>query len=122
MTNLVDKYYRGFEGQREIQIIIEIKNNRQIVLRIWAGFFENIMSAIEQQSVGWTSLAYYYNLDIGWYEDSPWKIKDLDEAKEQLESIDISKLGIEDKEVLEEMLKIFKEAIAMRYDILIAED
>ena len=80
-------------------------------------FFDNIMTAIEPQSTGWTSLAYYYNLDIGWYEDSPWKIQNLGETKEQLEGIDRSKLNEMDKEVLEEMLSIFKEAITIGDDI-----
>ena len=78
------------------------------------------MTAIEPQSTGWTSLAYYYNLYIGWYEESPWKISNLNEAKEQLENVDRSKLNAMDKEVLEEMLKAFKDAIAVGDEILIS--
>ena len=120
MNNLVDKYYAGYEGEPEIQIINKSANNQKIVLRIWTGFFDNIMTAIEPQSTGWTSLAYYYNLDIGWYEESPWKIQNLGEAIQQLEGIDRSKLNKIDKEVLEEMLRVFKKAIYICDDMLIS--
>lgn len=120
MNNVVDKYYKGYEGEPEIQIIKKSTNNERIVLRIWIGFFDDIMTAIEPQSTGWTSLAYYYNLYIGWYEESPWKISNLNEAKEQLENVDKSKLNAMDKEVLEEMLKAFKDAIAVGDEILIS--
>lgn len=120
MNGVVDKYYKGYEGEPEIQIIKKSSNNEKIVLRIWTGFFDNIMTAIEPQSTGWTSLAYCYNLYIGWYEESPWKIENLDEAKEQLEGIDISKLNEIDKKVLEEILKVFKEAITVGDEILIS--
>ncbi|WP_143318542.1 dihydroorotate dehydrogenase (quinone) [Clostridium sp. HBUAS56017] len=120
MNSVVDKYYKGYEGEPEIQIIKKSSNNEKIVLKIWTGFFDNIMTSIEPQSTGWTSLAYYYNLYIGWYEESPWKIENLDEAKEQLEGLDISKLNEIDKEVLEEILRVFKEALAVGDEILIS--
>lgn len=120
MNSVVDKYYKGYEGEPEIQIIKKSSNDERIVLRIWTGFFDNIMTAIEPQSTGWTSLAYYYNLYIGWYEESPWKIENLYEAKEQLEGLNRSILNDMDKEVLEEILRVFKEAMTVGDEILIS--
>ena len=52
MNNVVDKYYKGYEGEPEIQIIKKSTNNERIVLRIWIGFFDDIMTAIEPNQLG----------------------------------------------------------------------
>ncbi|MDE6357936.1 MAG: hypothetical protein K2L15_05035 [Eubacteriales bacterium] len=119
MKYIVDKYYNGYEGEPEIQIIRRNYQEEVLVLKIWTGFFDNIMNAIEPEETGWTSLAYYYNLHIGWYEESPWKLEDIRTAINQLKSIENNKLSGQDKEVLNDIIKIFQDALMLGDDILI---
>lgn len=120
MKDLMDMYYSGYEGEPEIQIIRKNGANEELVLRIWAGFFDNIMNAIEPERTGWTSLAYYYNLYVGWYEESPWLLEDIKTAIEQLKSIDSDKLNRGGMEVLTEIIDVFEEAIRAGDSILIS--
>jgi len=120
MKDIIDKFYNGYEGEPEIQIIKRCNQEEVVLLRIWTGFFDNIMSAVEPEETGWTSLAYYYNLDIGWYEESPWLLKDIKAAINQLKSIDVDELSRDEVEVLVEIIKAFEDAIVAGDDILIA--
>ena len=38
---------------------------------------------------GWTGLAYYRNLLLGWYREENWYIPNLEEALSQLQSIEL---------------------------------
>lgn len=120
MKDIIDKFYNGYEGEPEIQIIKRYNQEDVVLLRIWTGFFDNIMSVIEPEESGWTALAYYYNLYIGWYDESPWKVENIEECRKQLEEVDRSKLNEKDNEVLTEIIKIFRNATVCNYDILIA--
>lgn len=120
MDNLLNKYYEEYEGEPEIQIIRKTNKRESILLRIWSGYFDNIMCAIQPESGGWTSLAYYYHLDIGWYEESPWAIENIDKAREQLKNIDTNLLDKEDRRILKEIIRVFEEAILVKDKILIA--
>lgn len=122
MSSVVDRYYLGYEGEPEIDIIRKCEEIEVIALRIWVGFFENILSAVKPENTGWTSLAYYYNLDIGWYEESPWLLKDIESAITQLKGIDVNKLSNEEINVLIELIKIFENDIETGEDILIEYD
>lgn len=84
---IIKKYYNGFEGEPEIQFICREGINCEILV-IWEGFFDQIMRLINPNASDWASLAYYYNMYLGWYEDSPWVIEDLQMALKQFESID----------------------------------
>lgn len=76
------KYYDGFEGEPEIQLIYRKGDNNEILI-IWEGYFDQIMKLMRPDAQGWTGLAYNYNMDTGWYEESPWLIKDLQMALTQ---------------------------------------
>lgn len=122
MDTLVDKYYVGYEGEPEIQIIRKTLQGDTFVLRIWSGFFDDIMKSIEPEEKGWSSLAYYYNLYIGWYEDSPWLLEDINAAIEQLKKIKSDKLSASrgSMNVLIEFIEVLEDAMISGDSIMIA--
>ncbi|MBM7541149.1 hypothetical protein [Amphibacillus cookii] len=75
---------------------------------MWDGYFDSIMNKLEPLNGKWTSLAYYYNLDEGWYGESPWKIPDNQEALKQLESIDETSLDKVPKEILVKLIELIR--------------
>lgn len=81
-----DLYYKGYEGEKEIQFI-KGKDDDTEIISIWDGFFNDILEQITPSEKGWEGLAYYYHLCIGWYENSPWEIPDIKEALEQLKGL-----------------------------------
>ena len=80
------------------------------------------MKLISPDTQGWTGLAYYYNMYTGWYEDSPWKIKDLQNALKQFELIDNKKLYDEATEILTLICNMLREAISNSYEVYIARE
>lgn len=116
----IDKYYKGFEGEPEIQIILDCPYGRKQILQIWSGYFDNIMNAVKPESNGWTGLAYYYHLDEGWYDESPWKIEDVSAAINQLREIDGTILDKVTQEVLNAVCKVFEEAQAAKETVWIS--
>lgn len=113
-----DTYYKGFEGEPEIQFICK-KTECDEVLVIWEGYFDEIMKRIAPQKDGWTGLAYYYNMCLGWYEESPWVVDDLHMSLEQFCKIEKYDLSKEAKEVLGEICGMLKEAIENDLVVLI---
>lgn len=122
METIVDKYYIGYESEPEIQIIRKTVQEDIFVLRIWSGFFDDIMNAVEPEEKGWSSLAYYYNLYSGWYEESPWLLQDINAAVEQLKSIKEDKLSNSrgSVNVLTDIIKVLEDAVISGDSILIA--
>lgn len=122
MDTIIDKYYIGYEGEPEIQIIRKTVQGDVFVLRIWSGFFDDIMNAVEPEEKGWSSLAYYYNLYSGWYEESPWLLQDINAAVEQLKSVKENKLSASrgSMNVLIEIIKVLEDAVKSGDSILIA--
>ncbi len=103
----MDNYYEGFEGNPEIDIYTFLENEK-VGIEMWDGYFDEIMRAIQPVNGEWQSLAYYYNLYEGWYDDSPWPIPDNQEALKQFESIDKSQLGEVPKEILTKIIGLLK--------------
>lgn len=115
------KYYDGFEGEPEIQFIYRKGNNSEILI-MWEGYFDQIMRLMSPDEGGWTGLAYCYNMYLGWYEESPWKIEDLKTTLKQFESIDSQKLCSEAKEILVLICDMLGEAISNSFEIFIARE
>jgi len=114
----MDKFYRGYEGQKAIQFRTKEKK-----LVIWEGFFDDIMEQFEPDSEGWSGLTYYYHLAIGWYEESPWKIPDLKNCLQQFEEVNLSKCRFdESKEVRGEICEFFRDAIKTDSSVWITEE
>lgn len=120
MSNLIEKYYQGFEGEPEIMFNLRSVNGNDIDLRMWGGYFDKIMRQVSPKEGKWTSLAYYYHLDIGWYEESPWLIEEPIKAYEQLKEINKESLQIEEKEIVELILDMLKIAIKNEGQVFIS--
>ncbi|MGE8075501.1 dihydroorotate dehydrogenase (quinone) [Listeria welshimeri] len=103
----MDNYYKGFEGNPEIDIYTFSKN-KKVGIEMWDGYFDKIMSAVQPVNSEWTSLAYYYNLYEGWYDESPWEIPNNQEALKQFESIDKSTLDKVSREILTKIIELLK--------------
>ena len=121
MNERDEKYFEGFEGEAEIIFCLEKPNSEKHEFGIWKGYFNGIMSQTKPKNGRWTALAYYYHLLKGWYEESPWQVENLKEAYEQLAEIDKNNLAYpEEKEILEIILDMFREAIENNYKMYIS--
>lgn len=103
----MENFYDGYEGNPEIAIYTLI-NDEKVGIQMWDGYFDEIMTKIEPEDEGWQSLAYYYNMNGGWYEDSPWKIPNNTEALDQLETISLSGLDDAPRKILTGMLELIR--------------
>lgn len=121
MKETDEKYYKGFEGEAEIIFCLEKPSSEKYEFGIWEGFFRRIIKKVQAKEGYWTGLAYYYHLDKGWYEESPWQVENLKEAYEQLAEINKDSLEYhEEKEILEIILDMFREAIENNYTMYIS--
>lgn len=121
MDGTVLDFYSGYEGEGEIQFIQILGNEKTYTIRIWDGYFDDIMEKIEPEVGGWTNLAYYYNLAEGWYDESPWKIPNISDALRQIEQVGNSQFHFEKtKEVFEQVCMLLKNAIKNNNIVYIA--
>jgi hypothetical protein len=118
MSIVCDKHYVGFEGEPEVHFLYQ-RADMECELTIWEGYFDEIMTSIEPEEYGWTGLAYYYHMCLGWTDELAWKVEDLNGALVQLESIDRLSLSGEASQVLEDISTIFAQAIEHMSDIYI---
>lgn len=82
------KYYEGFEGEPEL-VLIDSEENKLI---IWIGYFEAILDALLESNLEKEGIIKEYFYHEGWYDDSPWAIKDIHLTIKQLKSFDLSKV------------------------------
>jgi len=123
MKSKIIDFYDGFEGEGEIQFIQVLDDGNKSVIRIWEGYFDDFMEKIEPTSNGWTGLAYYYNLDEGWYDDSPWKIPNVAETLSQLKQIENVEFRFpESKNVINEICILLNKAIEDNICVYIARE
>lgn len=121
MNEINSIYYDGFEGEPEIQFIKVSCNEKQSILSIWDGYFNDIMEQFKPSDSGWMGLSYYYHLYIGWYEESPWEIPNLSEALEQFNNLNKSNFRFQKSlEVLLEICKLLNLAVEQNESVWIA--
>ncbi|WP_026893017.1 hypothetical protein [Lacrimispora aerotolerans] len=120
MEHLNNKYYLGFEGEPEIIFTVVKQDNEKSGLSLWSGYFDNIMQQITPVEGKWTALSYYYNLNIGWYDESPWLIENIEGAYEQFKGIDKNKLDELELEILEKILELLKKSIEENNNVYIS--
>ncbi len=120
MNEINKKYYLGFEGEPEIIFTVIQYDNKKVEISLWSGYFDNIMKQIKPVEGKWTGLAYYYNLNIGWYDESPWLIENIIDSYEQLKGIDKQSLESAEQEVLENILDLLKDSIKENYKVYIS--
>ena len=112
MNKIDEEYYNGFEGEPEMIFTLVKSNGEKKEFGIGEGYLNTIIKKVKPKENGWTGLAYYYHLYIGWYDESPWLVQDIMESYEQLKEIDAEVFeDDEDKAVLMKIISMFKEAI-----------
>ncbi|MBF2703818.1 dihydroorotate dehydrogenase (quinone) [Listeria welshimeri] len=105
---MIDDYYKGFEGYPEIDFYTYI-NEEKTGIEMWEGYFDKIMNELSPVDGKWVSLAYFYHLDEGWYDESPWVIPDNKKALEQFETIEIKVLDNVTQEIILKLIKLLKD-------------
>jgi len=121
MDIICDKYYKGYEGEPEIQFIEELAIDQKKIISIWSGYFDDIMNIIKPTDAGWKGIALYYHLYTGWYEESPWQLVDIEEALAQFQQLDRDKLTFEkSKYLLQEICDLLQESVDNKKKIWIA--
>ncbi|KQO01102.1 hypothetical protein [Paenibacillus sp. Leaf72] len=114
-------YYEGYEGEGEIQFIRYLSNGDRYILRIWDGYFDEIIRIIKPEEHGWTGLAYYYNVEEPWCEE-PWRIPDIDVVLKQLKKIESDQLNKEAKELLIEVCQMLLVSMNLNEDVWIVDE
>jgi len=123
LNEITKDFYSGYEGEPEIQFVKVSVNGDHKIIRIWSGYFDDIMAQFVPSQQGWSGLAYYYHLAIGWYEESPWQITHLDEIKTQFCNLSIENCRFDkSRAVYKEICDLLREAIENNESVLIAEE
>ena len=113
-------FYSGYEGEPEYVFRLTQASSHSI--HTWGGHIDAIMSAVAPGPSGWHSLAKYYHLDEGWFEESPWLVPELSTALDQLGSVNISGLDEEPKRVLAALCELFQAALDQDLGVVIVYD
>lgn len=104
------RYYGVFEGEPEYTFCLYDGNFPVEKIHLWDGYFSDIIRTVTPTSNGWTSLAEYYNLALEFDNDN-WKVPDIPEALEQLQSTDKTKFKFSGShEVLKILIEMFTKA------------
>lgn len=120
---MVLDFYSGYEGEGEIRFIQLLENGNTNTIRIWDGYFDDIMEKIEPEVSGWTSLAYCYHLATGWYDESPWQIPNITDALKQMEQVVNSKFHFKKSiEVFKQICILLKNSIKDNNIVYIARE
>lgn len=115
-------FYKGFEGENEIRFI-KVCTNETEVLSIWDGYFNDIMEQFKPSEGGWEGLSYYYHLNTGWYDASPWEIPDPQNALEQFQNVGKASLRFErSQDVLNAICNFISNAITIETKVYISEE
>ncbi|MBC1557366.1 hypothetical protein HB911_01475 [Listeria booriae] len=80
-------FYKDFEGESELSFV---SNEDKLI--IWNGYFETILDSLIDSGVDKKGMLKEYFNHEGWYDDSPWLLRDTKLALEQLRSFDITKV------------------------------
>ena len=112
-------FYRGFEGEPEL--IFSYQNEGSVRhFYMWMGYFVDIIDAVEPEPEGWSSLAYCYHLNEGWYDQDNWPIPDLPVAINQIQSIELTQASPGVHQVRSELIAFLQAALAKGVPVLIS--
>lgn len=114
-----EDFYSGFDGEPEIRFEAKSAGTVHRSVRMWVGYFDDLMDHVPCQGLDWTSVAHAYHNAEGWYDESPWRIPNTGEALKQWKSIDLSKLERIEKSVHAAVLALMCEAHELRDEIWI---
>ncbi|ARW14803.1 hypothetical protein [Lactiplantibacillus plantarum] len=82
------RFYEGFEGEAELTFVAD--NNKLV---IWNGYFETILDNLLDCNVEKEGIVKKYFNHEGWYDNSPWLIKDNSLTINQLKRFNINKIN-----------------------------
>lgn len=117
-----EKFYEGFWGEPSRTIRLVCNGVAIEEITTWHGYFDEIIRQIKPEEEGWTGLAYYYHLCIGWEDEENWFIPDLPKAYEQLKWLDTHALGETEKELLGLIVEMLETAIRLGGKVYIVEE
>lgn len=84
-----DLYYRGFEGEPEIGFLYENKIETH-VFKMWIGYFDTVLANMISTETIKNEFLTAYNLHEGWYDESPWEIRNPNEVIQFFKDFNIS--------------------------------
>jgi len=115
-------FYQGFEGEPELRI--EARDGRRVVsaLRMWSGYFDDLVRRIKPEATGWTGLARMYHLEEAFYERSPWRIEDLAAIMRQWGRIDLAGADDVTRQVHASVAALLSDACMHGHEVWIALD
>ncbi|GHG77823.1 dihydroorotate dehydrogenase (quinone) [Comamonas sp. JC664] len=114
-------FYTGFEGESEILFTLRGENVPDQLIRMWAGYFDDIAMRIELEDGKFTGLALTYHLVEGWQDGVPWKVPDLGHTVKQWEGICTTGLSPESLEVHGAVLDLLRSAIESNGEVWISD-
>lgn len=118
MEKVDNQFYRGYEGEKAIRFFTK---KEEIV--VWEGFFNDVMEQFRPAKEGWTGIAYYYHLDLGWQEEERWKIPNPEDCLKQFQQLDVTHCRFkESKQVTANICNLLVSAIQKKEDVWIAEE
>jgi hypothetical protein len=115
-------FYSGFEGEPEIIIELKGPDGPIETIRMYYGYFRDVMTLIEPENGEWTGLALPYNLCEGWYDVSFWRVPDTKEALAQWEKIDERKIPDDSRVVYQAVRDLMREAVKSGAALWISEE
>lgn len=89
-------YYTGFEGEGEI---VFVNQNERVIFefKMWIGYFNSILNNINSVALESNNFLDLYYLQEGWFDESPFEIKDVAEVIYLFKEFNIFKLTVEEK-------------------------
>ncbi|MBY0599223.1 hypothetical protein [Bacillus bingmayongensis] len=123
-----DKYYIGFEGEVEINLVREVQEGNKSIFKIWNGYFETILDNLLDNDVPKEGIVKEYFHQEGWYDESPWHVEDISLTIKQFRMFDNNKVRNSSslKEVLPELvtdiIDFLEQAKAKEEDVYIEYD
>lgn len=102
-----EKYYKGFEGEKEVAVYNDLKSG----FEIWEGYFETLMSGCDLTNLKEGGLLYSYVTRNGFYEEETWKIPNLELVLREIESFEPNIAEIESAEMIVEIENLKKDLI-----------
>lgn len=104
------KYNDGYEG--EGGVLLYYHNGQKEGMLIWEGYFEFLLSACFNKNFQVGGLIESYYNHNGFYETSPWKIKDLRVVIKELKDFKKEEIGTNSPDIIHTVTNLRNELIS----------
>lgn len=98
-------YYTAFEGEPEITFEIKLEK-KTFQFKIWIGYFESILNNINLINPKENKFFSLYCSYEGWFLESPFQIKDVNEVIYLFRQFKIDKLKDEERKYINNMINV----------------